>query len=344
MILTPTSASVPFGRCFEKARAKKQLFNAIFELTHHCNFDCAHCYIPKKQARKELSFSEIKSIIDQLYKSGCLYITFTGGEIFTRNDIFEILEHAKKRCMRINLFTNGSLIDSSAAERLARLGGFLNRIEISFLGATARTFETITRTPGSFKRVTKAIKLLRDMDRSVALKIVLMRQNQHEIPRFLKAIRAHDCKGQFSAVVFSKNDGDTQPLAYRLSPPEAHAALKNVFGNGIDLEGLGCNSGECLMGKTSAVIDPYGKMSSCLLIRRPGYDLLEIPVNEAWEKIKVFLEKFYKMNSQECKSCSLKRQCMSCPGFLMAETGRLNGCSEWMKKVAILKMRDNGHF
>src|SRR2546430_8077128 len=47
------------------------------------------------QAKDELATAQITALIDQLAEAGCLNIFFTGGEIFTRGDLFEILAYAK---------------------------------------------------------------------------------------------------------------------------------------------------------------------------------------------------------------------------------------------------------
>lgn len=37
-------------------------------------------------------------------------VTFTGGDLFVREDTFEILEYAFQKGFAINIFTNGTLL------------------------------------------------------------------------------------------------------------------------------------------------------------------------------------------------------------------------------------------
>ena len=41
-----------------------------------------------------MSANQIKDIIDQLAQMNVMYITFTGGEVFTRRDFIEIFDYA----------------------------------------------------------------------------------------------------------------------------------------------------------------------------------------------------------------------------------------------------------
>ena len=72
---------------------------SMIELTYRCNLKCSHCYLPGGQSEKsgesgerELTTGEVKKVLDQLAEEGCLFLAFTGGEIFLRKDVFEILD------------------------------------------------------------------------------------------------------------------------------------------------------------------------------------------------------------------------------------------------------------
>ena len=55
-------------------------FTGGIEITTQCNFNCIHCYLKDDHSKLNyLSTSQIKSIIDDLYSNGVLYIYITGG-------------------------------------------------------------------------------------------------------------------------------------------------------------------------------------------------------------------------------------------------------------------------
>lgn len=74
-----------------------QLYSVIFEITPKCNFNCVHCYLHDHHCSEELTYEEIIEIIDILYKKEVLFLTLTGGDIFTRKDFPDIYTYAKKK-------------------------------------------------------------------------------------------------------------------------------------------------------------------------------------------------------------------------------------------------------
>lgn len=72
------------------ARDQKKV-SALFEITPKCNFKCVHCYVGNDRIISPiLSFEEIIKIIDILYDNGILFLTFSGGDPFTRKDFKDI--------------------------------------------------------------------------------------------------------------------------------------------------------------------------------------------------------------------------------------------------------------
>ena len=73
----------------------------------NCNNQCLHCYAAGQDlsANEELSTQNWKKIIDSCRKAGIPQLTFTGGEPTLREDLVELVEHAKWFITRLN--TNG---------------------------------------------------------------------------------------------------------------------------------------------------------------------------------------------------------------------------------------------
>jgi MoaA/NifB/PqqE/SkfB family radical SAM enzyme len=64
------------------------------DLTYRCNERCIHCYLDHED-HGEMKTPEIKNVFEQLAESGALFLTLSGGEIFLRADLFELLEFAR---------------------------------------------------------------------------------------------------------------------------------------------------------------------------------------------------------------------------------------------------------
>src|SRR5215813_6510192 len=91
---------------------------AQLDLTYRCNERCVHCYLDHDD-HGEMTLAEIKDLLDQLADAGVFLLTISGGEIFLRPDLFEILEHARKLLFSVKIKTNGILIRESQARQLA---------------------------------------------------------------------------------------------------------------------------------------------------------------------------------------------------------------------------------
>ena len=99
---------------FYSATHKKNIFfpfDAQIELTYRCNLNCVHCYCVEEDKGKELGTKEVKIILDDLKKEGCLWLALSGGEPLMRKDFLEIYAYAQKKGFLITLFTNGQLFN-----------------------------------------------------------------------------------------------------------------------------------------------------------------------------------------------------------------------------------------
>src|SRR3954469_22120863 len=98
--------------------------NGTIEVTRRCPLTCLHCYnnLPVADAearRRELDYDEHCRLLDELAEAGCLWLLYTGGEIFARRDFLDIYTYAKKKGFLITLFTNGTMITERIADYLA---------------------------------------------------------------------------------------------------------------------------------------------------------------------------------------------------------------------------------
>jgi radical SAM protein with 4Fe4S-binding SPASM domain len=96
-----------------------------WELTHHCNAECIHCYSasgPKVDCSDELTTEEALNVIDQLAEAGLLLLAFSGGEPMLRKDWRQLVGHAVTSGLGVNIGTNGSTVTDLVAGELEQLG------------------------------------------------------------------------------------------------------------------------------------------------------------------------------------------------------------------------------
>jgi MoaA/NifB/PqqE/SkfB family radical SAM enzyme len=164
-------------------------YSVTWGVTHPCNLRCPHCYDVSDTPRTDLSTEESLAVIDRLDDIGINFVVFSGGEPLLRRDLFTLMEYCRKRNLEIGMRSNGTLITSKVAQRLAELE--LSVAGISLDGASAQSHDQI-RGEGSFQRAIAGIKQLTAANIRVNIEVVLSRLNAHEALACVKLAEALD--------------------------------------------------------------------------------------------------------------------------------------------------------
>lgn len=154
----------------------------FWNLTDRCNLSCTHCYSksgPGRTSEGELPTAEALKVIDDLADMGVPIILFTGGEPLLREDIWELARHAGKRCLKMALSTNGTLITPDIAWRIKESG--IEYAGISLDGARAETHDRFRNTPGAFEQTIKAFAACREAGLRCGVRVTLTKENCHEL-------------------------------------------------------------------------------------------------------------------------------------------------------------------
>ena len=323
--------------------------NGTIETTYRCNLNCVHCYCnlaanDKTTARQELSFKEICDIIDQIVEEGCLWLLFTGGEILIRNDFIDIYSYAKKKGLMISLFTNGTLITPKIANYLKEWPPF--SVEITLYGISKKTYESITRMPGSFERCMKGIHLLLEQKIPLKLKTMVMTINLHEIRDIKRYAQDLGLDFRFDPAINPRLDGSKQPCQYRITPQEVvefdikdkdrlrewKEFCQKFWGPGNPELIYNCGAG-----LTSFLIDPYGKLQICEMVKNPNFNLRQGKFKDGWYNL------FPKIRAQKpkveynCGRCDLFSLCAQCPGWAQLENNNIEMPVEYLCQIAHLR-------
>ena len=151
----------------------------FFEVTRACNLACQHCLNNSgKQLQRELSDEQRSIIIDDICNIGIQEIRFTGGEPLLASTIFKYISQIRNQGLRASIGTNGTLIDSRVAKKLASAG--LNTAIVSIDGMERQ--HDFIRGEGSFKKTLIGIQSLLDVGIPVRVNTVAMKSNMGEIP------------------------------------------------------------------------------------------------------------------------------------------------------------------
>ena len=295
---------------------------AMIELTHRCNLKCSHCYIVRSK-KKELRAKEVKKVLDQLAEEGCLFLAFTGGEIFLRKDVFEILEYAAEKRFAVTVLTNATLLTSSDIKKLKALN--IHELSTSLYSLKAGVHDKITGVKGSFSKTMKALKEIKRVVMSVRIKTPLMTSNYHEKKAITAYAKKNGFKMLFDPVLSPKNDGSTENTEGKIGNEVLEKVVsQHCAGWRYSSKYLERNL-VCSAGKNFVAVNPYGDVLSYLQIPLSAGNLRKKKFKEIWKKSPM-LKKIRNMKIEdlkECISCKDIRYCNRCPGLALLENGSL---------------------
>ncbi len=101
---------------------------AVISPTMRCNLRCEGCYAFEYDRTQQLTTEEFDSVIRQCKELGIHFFTISGGEPFLRGDLLEMLEEHIECFFQI--YTNGTTITDSVADRLLELGNAAPAISV----------------------------------------------------------------------------------------------------------------------------------------------------------------------------------------------------------------------
>jgi radical SAM protein with 4Fe4S-binding SPASM domain len=305
-------------------------YNVTIELTYRCNAHCRHCYVvpPKGKEKNELSTYDLLCLLDDLAEAGCLFLTYTGGELMLREDFWELVQAAVDRHFALQLFTNGTLMDEEAAWRLA--GYNVLAVGISLHGASQRTHECITGLPGSYERSLGAIRWLRDAGVNVLIKHVVMQQNRGEYPAILKLADAYGAIPQIDPIVVPANDGSARPVLCRLCNSDLAEVLGDELVNPeIDFSDSEDAPALCSAGHNTCNINPLGVVTPCVQLPIKAGNVRQKRFSAIWRDSPQ-MEAIRSVRTEDlisCRGCDVRAYCHRCPGLALLEDGDLFGPS-----------------
>lgn len=183
---------------------KNRMIHLTFFVTRRCNLKCPFCfYLGDRQnpapVAQELSLGEIEKISRSM--GDLLWLAFSGGEVFLRDDIVEISTlFYKNNRPAIMLFpTNGMLpeiIRDRTEEILRRCRKSVIAVKLS-LDGIEETHDRLRGSKGSFEKTMTTYRLLEDLigeypHFELGINTVFCSENQdmmHEIIDFVKGMK-----------------------------------------------------------------------------------------------------------------------------------------------------------
>jgi len=241
-----------------------------WQLTDTCNFRCKFCSVWKKRNGKEQTLEEIEQAAINLTDIGTLFVSMTGGEPLTRQDLPEIIQVISHHHFTF-ITTNGSLVTATNARAMAEAG--LWGVGVSLDYADEKRHDAARGQDGAFRSALKALELLQanrvGNKPQVNIMITLMRDNLEDIPKLAELATQLGCS--FLVQPYSTlKTGDTS-LNYPRKVSKTLLNLRrqypNFMTNRVVLEkfdqAISGGVPGCVAGRYMLNIDPRGNVSIC---------------------------------------------------------------------------------
>lgn len=256
----------------------KTICSCLFELTYRCSEMCIHCYNPgatrnrneisHRSDYKELSLEDYKSIIDDLYKHGLVKVCLSGGDPFSKDFVWDLIDYLYGKGIAVDVFTNGQKITRD----VKRLADYYPRlVGVSIYSGVAEDHDSITRIPGSWDKSMDVIRQLHELAVPMNLKCCVMQPNLHSYYMVADIAQEYGAFPQFEINISESNDNDICAKQLRLNEEQLQVVLRdnnialyvgreapNFGGQKRDLSLCSCGAGS-----TGFCMSPNGDLRGC---------------------------------------------------------------------------------
>jgi pyrroloquinoline quinone biosynthesis protein E len=160
-------------------------YTLVAELTYRCPLRCVYCSNPIDfaNARDELSTAEWCRTITEAAQLGVVQLHLSGGEPMLRDDLLDLIRHARGCDLYTNLITGGTLLDENKLRGFRDAG--LEHIQLSIQGASVETAEVVAGVRSHRKKLEVA-GLITKLGFPFTLNVVLHRLNIAEVPELIR--------------------------------------------------------------------------------------------------------------------------------------------------------------
>jgi len=265
---------------------------ASYELNLGCNYDCEHCYLGLKKF-EGLSWPDRERLLVLMSDAGVLWLQLTGGEPLIDKLFADVYRRAFELGMMLSISSNGSrLANPAILDLLTTRPPY--RVTISVYGATAESYDGLTRRQGSFAKFSRGLAAAHEAGLPLNLNLIVTQHNAHE----LDAMRALAQRYDLPHHVFSNMSPTIYGGAESLpAQSREHLRKRKPF--------TGCHAGH-----TFFHVDPHGMASICKVGRDPQISLMDEGL-DGLARLGGIADRLL-LRQGGCTGCGLQGTCGTC--------------------------------
>lgn len=311
------------------ASINKTLTNVTIELNSNCNWRCKHCYIDDYSSSSILNLDILDKLFNDLRSLGVIQIVFTGGEIFLRKDLLEIIKLARGYFFNVSLFTNASLLNENIVKQLSDLN--IEGISCTLFSMEEDIHDKFTENRGSLKKTLNNLKLLYKYGLLVEVKHIVTTMNQYEYEGIAKYCEEMGFKFLATTSIMPKRDDDQSPLELAVGKRYLEKNLDKIdyyrkFSSHIKNEELFVCNGT----RYSLFIQSNGDIHPCNNHLRKLGNILVNDIKDIWKNSEYlkWLQSLKWKELKECNECESSSYCLRCAGVAHMEHQDVLGCNQ----------------
>lgn len=174
--------------------------NVDVSITGRCNLKCQYCfYADEMAALSDLPTDRWLACFQELGELAVQRVCLSGGEVFTRPDLFELIDALIANRMRYSILTNGTLITEETIEQfqVGKRRQRLDSIQVSIDGSCAEVHDK-SRPPNSFHRALRGLRLLKAAGFPVTVRVTINRHNIDDLENVARLLVEDVGLGSFS--------------------------------------------------------------------------------------------------------------------------------------------------
>ncbi len=166
-----------------------------WEMTRACDLTCRHCRaeaIPLAHPQ-ELSTAEAEAMLREARRFGSPlpHLVFTGGDPLRRNDLFDLIEHARSLDFGVSLAPSATvLLDRAVIGRLAGAG--VQSMSLSIDGSTPERHDGFRGVVGTFATTLAAARWIREASIPLQLNTLVTAETLGDLPDLYALMRRLD--------------------------------------------------------------------------------------------------------------------------------------------------------
>lgn len=317
--MIPYKTSINFLNSW--AGAAKYPFKLTFSVTQNCNQRCKHCRVWEKKPEPEITLPEIRQVFEQYPHFS--WIDLTGGEIFLRKDLEEIVTIISENSRRLEYLhfpTNGTVPETFERIREIRRIFNGNLVMTVSIDGDKPLHDKIRGREGSWEKAAELLeKLIGEKLRNtrVYAGMTLFKENEKAVGRTRTALETtvSGFKKEMLHInyahesVFYNNMGTGVTAGY-LKPPVLNgyslfSFLDRSFNRYYsDYLKSGMCPVPCRSGEVSLHISAAGRLYPCTMWDIPGFPLKEndYSIHQILDSDN-YKKRIEEIHSQQCDHC-----------------------------------------